>query len=59
MALVVHLGDIWEVLGAIFVIPKVMLDGVGSGNRHSGVLIGICDVLSRKSSGAVLASAGK
>ena len=49
MALVVHLGDIWEVLGAISVISKAMLDEVGSGNRQSGVRIGVCEVLSRKS----------
>ena len=58
MALGGHLVDIWEALGAILVISKAMLDEVGSGNRQSGVRIGICEALRRKSSGVVVASGG-
>ena len=59
MALVGHLGDMFEILGAVFGISEAMLDEIGLGSRKSGVRIVICEVLKRKSSGAVVGYGGK
>ena len=49
MALVGHLGDMFEILGAVFGISEAMLDEIGLGRRKSSVCIVICEVLKRKS----------
>ena len=59
MALVGHLGDMFEILGAVFGISEAMLDEIGSGSRKSGVRIVICEVLKRKSSGDMVAYGGR
>ena len=59
MALVGHLGDMFEILGAVFGISEAMLDESGLGSRKSGVRIVICEVLKRKSSGAMVGYGGK
>ena len=58
MALVGHLGDMFEILGAVFGISEAMLDEIGLGSRKSGVRIVICEVLKRKSLGVMVASGG-
>ena len=61
MALAGHLGDMFEILGAVFGISEAMLDELGLGSRKSGVRIVICEVLKGKSSGdmvAMVASGG-
>ena len=59
MALVGHLGDMFEILGAVFGISEAMLDEIGLERRKSSVCIVICEVLKRKSSGDMVASGGK
>ena len=58
MALVGHLGDMFEILGAVFGISEAMLDEIGLGRRKSSVCIVICEVLKRKSSGVMVANGG-
>ena len=45
MALVGHLGDMFEILGAVFGISEAMLDEIGLGRRKSWVRLAICKYL--------------